>query len=319
MTLENGKILTPYGVFSGVSSASFYPGGRIKDLRLDEKNALITHAGELIPQYGANSLRRKYKPSVSFYQNGMVRSVSLEEQQAVQTPIGELPAELLTFYSTGELKRVFPLDGKLSGFWSEEDERGLNIPFRFAFDFTSFSAMLTGVCFYKSGNIKSVTLYPGEQITIRPEGAEIPVRTGFSLYEDGKLQSLEPAAPVKINTPAGVLAAYDRLSDGVNADHNSLSFDEQGRITGVTTEDSISVTKDGETRLFAPAEIRGEDDEEAMLVPLKVVFRYGVNTAVIRDAYGAEHSFGFGESFVIFPGIAGGGPPDCGGCASCSG
>lgn len=31
----------------------------------------------------------------------------------------------LTFYENGELKRVFPLDGKISGFWSEEEEKRL--------------------------------------------------------------------------------------------------------------------------------------------------------------------------------------------------
>jgi hypothetical protein len=67
---------------------------------------------QLIPFYGEDSLRRKYKASVTFYGNRALKAVSLDAQQEVLTPIGEMPAELVTFYDTGELKRVFPLDGK---------------------------------------------------------------------------------------------------------------------------------------------------------------------------------------------------------------
>lgn len=235
--MSEEKLLTPYGVFAGVVSTDYDEEGGIESITLDEKNVIVTHAGELIPFYGAETPRRKYKPAVTFHKNGMIRSVTLEEQQEVVTPIGTLPAELVTFYDTGELKRVFPLDGKISGFWSEEEEAALNIPLRFEFDFTSFTAIISGICFYKSGSIKSITLWPKEQIDITlPAIGAIKVRNGFSLYESGALESLEPAVPTKIMTPAGEKKVYDRHAVGVNADSNALTFDEEGNVTGFTRQ-----------------------------------------------------------------------------------
>ncbi|MDR3209611.1 MAG: hypothetical protein LBT36_03175, partial [Oscillospiraceae bacterium] len=127
--LLEGKLLQlPVGVFAGVEAVGRYPGGELEGVRLSERNMLVTHAGELIPYY-TETARRKLKYSVEFYKSGAVKAVALEDRQELQTPIGEFPAELVTFFETGELKRFFPLDGKISGFWSEEEERALGIPF----------------------------------------------------------------------------------------------------------------------------------------------------------------------------------------------
>lgn len=140
----------------------------------------------------------------------MVNAVSLEEQQNILTPIGEFPAELVTFYDTGELKRIFPLDGKISGFGSEEDERTLHVPFSFSFDFSEFTALLSSLCFYRSRAIRSIPLFPGEVISVRtPLGGEIRVRNGFSLYESRRLESAEPAVPTPVLTPIGLITTYD--------------------------------------------------------------------------------------------------------------
>jgi hypothetical protein len=282
----------------------YYPDGGVKSLRLEEKNVILTHAGELIPSYGEDSPRRKYKPSVSFHENGMIRSVSLEEQQEVMTPIGEFPAELVTFYDTGELKRVFPLDGKISGYWSEEDERQLGISFSFEFDFAAFRAMLVGLCFYKSGAVRSVTLFPGEEIDVSPNpGLTIRVRTGFSLAEDGTLTSLEPAAPTKINSPIGSLLAFDAGAAGVHADSNSLQFDALGRVTGLKTSgDRILVCRLGDGALisFAPQEVQGDDEEEgSVLLPLTLRFDYEEEIVSILDVDGTEHRFSFRDDYIV--------------------
>ncbi len=227
MTQENVR-QTLSDIYNDISDITYYKNGAVNGLRLNEKNMILTHAGQLIPYFGAESPRRKYKASITFHQNGALKSVSLDSQQDVLTPIGEMPAELVTFYDTGELKRIFPLDGKVSGFWSEEDERGLNVPLNFEFDFASFSALISGLCFYKNVCIRSVTLFPNEIIRIghEPNGT-IDVRHGFSLHESGRLQSLEPASPVKLRTPIGTLTAFDPNAVGINADMNSLCFDEQ--------------------------------------------------------------------------------------------
>lgn len=318
--MSEEKLQTPFGVYSGVISTDTFPDGMVKGIRLNEKNVIMTHAGELIPFYGEDSPRRKYKSSVTFHENGMIRSVSLEEQQEVMTPIGELPAELVTFYDTGELKRVFPLDGKISGFWSEEDERALNIPLRFDFDFTSFTAMISGLCFYKSGDIKSVTLFPGEQIELRHKAVgTMAVRQGFSLYEDGKLQSLEPLSPTKIKTPIGLLTAYDPNANGVNADKNAICLDEQGRISSVICGDKIFVKSSGAMFSFGPKEVCDDDDMSLGVIPLRIEFDYDHRlVTIISD--GTSGSYSFDHEYMIFSGTVnnpGCSDGDCAACALC--
>ena len=310
-------------MYNGISDITYYKDGTVNGLRFNEKNWILTHAGQLVPYYSEDSPRRKYKASVTFYPDGGLKAVSLDEQQEVVTPIGEMPAELVTFYDTGELKRVFPLDGKISGFWSEEDERGLNIPFNFEFDFTSFNAMLSGLCFYKSGHIKSITLYPDEiiKISLGP-GVVLDVRQGFSLFEDGRLRSLEPAQPAKLQTPVGIITAYDPNANGINADNNSLYLDEQGRIKSlVTAGDRIHVFRksDGASFTFLPKIVYTED-EVAELLTLKADFDYDGQTVLITDADGTEVGFSFDDTFVIYNnvvstlGCAGG---DCSSCSLC--
>jgi hypothetical protein len=235
---------------------------------------LVTHAGELVPAYNETP-RRKVKHSVEFYPGGTVRSVALEEQQEIQTPLGEFPAELVTFYESGELKRFFPLDGKLSGFWSEEDERALAIPLTFDLPFARFTAVISGIGLYENGSIRSLTLFPRERITVRTQYGMIATRIGFSLYPDGLLASLEPAEPVALKTPIGRLLAFDSNAIGINADTSSLTFARSGTVTGLITEQNrIAVqTPDGQLRMFRPVErISPIDDDETIIVGLTLAF-----------------------------------------------
>lgn len=282
--LNQNILQTPFGVFGGICTAEYYEDGSPKSLRLDKKNVVVTHAGELIPYYSGDSQRRKYKASVKFYPGGLIKAVSLDKQQEIITPIGEFPAELVTFYPTGELKRVFPLDGQISGFWSEEDERELNIPFSFDFGFGAFTAMLVGLCFYRSGGIRSITLFPNETISVHTPVGSLRVKNGLSLFENGRLQSLEPAGPQVIATPIGAVSACDVNAVGINADSNSVRFDESGRLISAVTSGSkiIAVAKDGSTRFFAPAEKRSPlDEKETITIPLKLDFDYRQDTVSI--------------------------------------
>ncbi|MDR2615540.1 MAG: hypothetical protein LBC28_03065 [Oscillospiraceae bacterium] len=189
--LDNGSIQTPFGVFAGVTSHRCYSGGELQGLSLGARNMLLTHAGELVPFY-TETPRRKQKFAVEYYKNGMLKAVALEEQQEVITPIGEMPAELVTFYDTGELLRLFPLDGKIGAYWGEADERALHIPLSFSFDFAEFTALIDCVCFYKSGAVRSVTLFPGETAELNTLTGSVLAERGFSLNEDGSLRSLSP-------------------------------------------------------------------------------------------------------------------------------
>jgi hypothetical protein len=273
--LNSKTLQLPSGVFGGVSSISCYSTGELEGIRLSEGNRILTGAGRLAPAF-TETARRKNKYSVEFYKSGMVKAVALESQQDIITPIGNFPAELVTFYETGELKRFFPLDGKISGFWSEADERALNRSIQIDLGFTRFAAALNGMAFYKSGKLKSVSLYPGEIINVSTIYGAVSVRTGFSLYETGELDSLEPACPYPIDTPIGRVFAYDPNAWGLGADANSLAFDPDGRVRKLTTiSTKISATGDDGLCFFEPIErLHPLDDEKTVIDGLEIRFDY---------------------------------------------
>ena len=317
--LGNGHIQMPFGILGGVSSLRKGKNGVLQAVSLTENNVIVTHAGDLYAAY-TETPRRKHKPSVEFYENGLVKAVALEEQQDVITPIGELPAELVTFYESGELHRVFPVDGLISGFWSEEEEREMNIPLTFDFGFTVFTAMLSSLCFYKSGAIKSVTLYPGEVITVHTPLGPFSVRHGFSLYETGELQSFEPAEPVHIQTPVGKLTAFDTMSVGVSADENSVTLSESGQVIGLKTGANRIMAQAGGGPVCWHKPVQKPhpcSDELAHFQPLELLF--DEDSVTITDD--APHIYPLKTSHftvsVFHDGSMGCSPADCAGCSLC--
>ena len=318
--LENNMIQLINGVLAGVESYSCYPDGELLGVKLSEKNMLVTHAGELVPAYTENH-RRKNKYSVEFYQSAKIKKIALDEMQEVKTPLDELPAELVTFYESGELKRVFPLDGKISGMWSEQEEKALAIPLSFELPFTAFSAVIGGIAFYKSGVIRSITLFPCETVPISTSLGEIIAHNGFSLYESGKLESLEPSAPVVIQTPIGALSAFDPNAAGVNADINSLVFDEDGKIIELTTVNNrVAAQSENEPPLlFAPREVVNPLDGESTITEgLKISFDY--DTGMVQFTEGKRETILpiSGGSFTISAHSASTFTCSHADCASCS-
>ena len=320
----NGDLLvTPYGAFAGVSSRQWYESGELGGLTLAERNAVVTHVGELIPLYDPDGMRRKTKRSVTFYKTGMIRSVSLQEQQEISTPIGEFPAELVIFYDTGELSRFFVTDGQLSGFWTLKDERAYNVELAFDLGFTIFRAMLTGIAFYKSGAMRSLTLFPDETIDVTlPNGFPLRARIGFSFFESGALESVEPAKPTAIKTPIGTIEAYDSAAIGVHADRNSLRFDEAGRLRAITTATTrLSVfPKSGAFALLSPQVVPSAlDPERTEITPLTLEFDYESGT--FAADIGQKHAFRMDDTVVAsrFDMQAEGCSPEaCANCKLCS-
>lgn len=319
MVLGDKKLQTAYGIFGGVDTFTCYPQGELDGIRLSEKNMVVTEVGELVPAYTETS-RRKNKPSVEFDRQGMVISVALELQQEIMTPIGELPAELVKFYSTGELHRVFILDGQLSGFWTEEEERERNIPLSFDLGFSEFSAMINGLCFYKSGEIKSITLFPGEKIWVQTPLGKVETRVGLSLYESGNLKSVEPAEVVTVETPIGKIASYDPEQIGINADMNSLSFTEDGRILSLTTCDNgvFVQTGEGVMETHTPqVKFHPLYDDVLTVSGLKLEFDYDSEEVVIRNHRYSLEACGFTVEPFQQPG-AYCSPVDCANCTLCN-
>jgi hypothetical protein len=203
--------------------------------------------------------------------------------------------------------------------WTEEEEKTLAIPFTFDLSFTKFTAIINGVGFYKSGDIRSITLFPGEAITIQTAYGDIQARNGFSLYESGELESLEPLNPALLKTPIGAIAAFDPNAIGVNADSNSLVFDVSGRVASlITVSNRIAVTEGEHFKTFSPREVVNPLDDETMITEgLKISFDYNENTVTFEE--NAEKStFSLNEGFTVIPFNGSAFTCSPSDCASCS-
>ena len=280
---------------------------------------IVTEVGELVPAYTENG-HRKNKPSVEFNRQGMIVSVALEEQQEVLTPIGELPAELVKFYGTGELHWVFVVDGQISGFWSEEEERERNIPLSFDLGFASFTALLNGLNFYRDGAIQSITLYPGETIQVETPLGEVETKVGLSLYESGALKSVEPAETILVITPIGQIAAFDTQQQGINADSNSLEFTEEGQIKALVTCDHAIYVQTGEGLMekFTPKIVPHPlEDDSIFIQGLKIAFDYEADEVILEERHFSRKDCGFTLEPFVNP-MQHCSPADCASCSLCS-
>ena len=265
----------------GITSFTTYDGGELKECKLKDYNLIGTKYGDFVPQYGNPGVRTKQLKVLSFHKNGKIKSISLEQQTEVSTSIGIFPAELVTFFEDGSINSLFPLNGQISGFWSEEEEGALAQKYDFTFPFGNFSAKIIGLRFYQDGKVRSLILWPTERITIDTPIGKIPIRTGFKLFEDGSIESVEPAVPVPVKTPIGSINAYDANALGIDADKNSLGFDRNGRLTSLATFDIIMARKsNGEKKVIFP-KLKPGLMEEYEKVPIKLLF--GDDTVTIDD------------------------------------
>jgi len=269
----------------------------------------------LVPLFQDNEVRRKTGKPITFYPNGCLKNLPLQDQTGIPTPLGLLPSEYLAFYEAGSLRRVFPLDGKLSGYWTEEDERNLAYEMDFQFSCGRFKSRIIGIQFYPNGSVQSITLWPGELVTVKSP-LPIEVRTGLSFYPGGELKTLEPARPTPVQTPVGTVYAYNCQALGLNGDANSLCFSEEGTLMSLlTSTDEIEITgKTGEKHLFRPGLSPNLFNPEVMdPVPLKVEFA-GNKILLYQD--GVKEFNILDHTFAVKPLASQAG---CSGCSSCTG
>jgi len=274
--MKNGDVMeTKYGTLQGISSVELYPDGGLKECVTNEKLVLETNYGKLIPQYESEGIRRRYMKTLAFYPNGILKKIVLEEQTEVETRIGTLNAELIHFYENGKIKRVFPLNGKITGYWTEDNEYELAKNIKFVFDFGIYEKKAINILFYESGNIKSITFWPKEFLSIITPIGKIGVRFGLGLYESGKVRSLEPAYPVVVETPIGKITAFDVNANGVNGDINSLNLYEDGSLCSLVTSTDVIILTDekGEEIFFRPGVCTGGLEEEVDVLPLHIKFQ----------------------------------------------
>ena len=187
-----------------------------------------TRYGELTPYGGASDYRKKYRTAVDHYKDGSVKSVYLQEPVELRFPAGVYQAELITFYEDGSAKRVFPLYGQISAYWSIEEEVE-NAPY---YDFEVSGEILRirpqCILFYPSGKIRAVTLWPGDEISVLTPVGRIRSKLGFELYESCALRSIEPVYGTVINTPEGEIRPYRYRPVMMHAENATLGFTEDG-------------------------------------------------------------------------------------------
>jgi hypothetical protein len=262
----------------------------------------------MVPNYAFDDARKKYAPSLSFYESGALRHIRLSSPKMVKLQGGKLfPAEKLLFYESGALKRLFPTDGRISGYWSLADERKLNRKIDLKLPFGSFSLYLSILSFYESGELKSLTLWPGEELSIPLPGdlGMVSVGAGFSLYENGDLQSVEPKSPIKVPTPLGEMEAFDPEAAGITADDNSLKFTPDGKLSALKSLVIIEGTSETGPVLLSPAvKPHHFRDKGKMHIPLSLKFE-GDLLRASRDIPGEPRlSFELGKGVRIRPYIA---------------
>jgi hypothetical protein len=269
---------TAYGTLEGVEFKTLYSNGKIDGCLVNRENTLETPYGKLVPQYLAEDMGRRPVKPLYFYKSGAIKSIALQERTLLRTPVGSMHAELVTFHESGKIKRVFPLDGRLSGFWTSKNEYELAETVTIASPLGNLTARFIGLQFYESGALRSVTLWPGEFISLNTPVGELRIRTGIAFHEDGKIRSLEPAGVVRVETPVGLMTAYDNDPQGIHGDLNSLQFSPDGSLLALkTTADEILVVdRSGSEYRFSPGlKDNPCGSERKVVVPLKVRFSAG--------------------------------------------
>lgn len=293
-----------------------YPDGTLRDCVVSKPHQLVTSVGNLVPLFEDNEIRRKTGKPITFYPNGQVKNLPLQDQTGIPTSLGTVPAEHVTFYEDGSLHRLFPRDGKLSGYWTEEDERDLAYELELALAGGRFKSRVIGIQFYSGGAVKSITLWPGEMVLVNSPLGPLEVRTGISFYPEGQLKSLEPAHPIPVQTPIGIICAYDSQALGLNGDVNSLGFSATGELVSLTTStDEVELTgQTGAKYLFKPGYQPNLLDPEVLdPVPLKMEF---TGNKILFDQEGKQEFNITDYTFTVKSLKL---PTGCSGCTNCAG
>jgi hypothetical protein len=145
----------------------------------------------------------------------------------------------------------------------------------------------------------------------------MPVRIGFKLFEDGNIESVEPAEQITVKTPIGPISAYDKNALGLDADKNSLRFDRKGGLISLITFDTVIVRKsNGNGKMISPKLRPGLMDDEFEETPIKLLFDY--DTVIINDGFKAV-DYKVAECTFRIIHSSNKGIKNCGNCSGCSG
>jgi hypothetical protein len=210
---------------------------------LNEANEIKCKYGRFIPNYEFESPRKKYRPSLEFFKNGQLYSMYLEKPYEMDIiypdPIlngQRFKGEMVTFYQNGNIKRLFPYYGKISGYWSEEDEYDMAEYMHINLWGEEYVVKPRCIFFDEDSRmIKSLILGYRDEVVIPTKYGDIKTKVGFSLYEDGKLRTLEPVFGTKIQINGKTYEPFDFYATNIHADNNSMWFDKEGNIIKLKT------------------------------------------------------------------------------------
>jgi hypothetical protein len=309
---------TRCGVLHHIGEYSLYADGSMKECMFLGEVELTTEYGSLIPQYEFEDNRRKYIYSLSCYKGGSIRRIALNDKTVIPTPIGKKEAELVMFYQSGKLKRLFPLNGRISAYWDENDEYKLAKEDRIELPCGIIKAKVIAYSFYENGVVRDLTFWPKETIKLVTPLGEIRARIGVSFYQDGSIKSLEPSFPVSVQTPIGRIKAFDYNASGISGDQNSLLFTGTGAVQELITSGMKITIQDREGKtlaVFSPVQDLDEDGLEVSFTALKLAFENNkvcFNASSVYDI--TEHTFIIEAYHRKVPGMC----SDCAECGKCS-
>ena len=196
----------------------------------DKFDIINTKYGNLLPCSGASDYRKKHRCAVCLYDSGALRSVYLEEPQVLSFPSGDFQAELITFYEDGNAKRIFPLYGQISAYWSIEEEAEYAPEYDFEIAGGTYRIKPECIFFYPSGKIRSITLWPSDELSIKTPAGLIKTKLGIELYENGSIRSIEPVYGTVISTPSGDIRPFRYRPVMMHAENATLKFTEDGKL-----------------------------------------------------------------------------------------
>ncbi|MGM0509211.1 MAG: hypothetical protein ACQERZ_08660 [Fusobacteriota bacterium] len=251
-----------------LSNVDLYSDGMVKSGFPTKKYSFFTKYGELIPQYRNDRQRDKTGSSLEFFKTGELKKISLQNRIAIQTEIGKIPAELILFYKGGKLRKIFPLNGKLSGFWTEKEEYSLAEKVMINNGKYKFYNKLINVEFYESQKLKRIVVWPKERIDLEVNGKVIKVKNGISFFENGTVKSFEPAEDLLMDTSIGKLNVQNSVVNDGLGNKFSTELNSDGTVKKiVTTKDRIKVFSGGELFETIEPELIPSWCNEQFLIP----------------------------------------------------
>lgn len=272
---------TKYGMLRGITRASYHENGNLERCTLEQPTKITLPGGVFVPQYEdqyADDRRRKQlTKSLTFYEDGTIASIVLQDATSVTTGVGDVPAEMINFHENGTIKRIFPVYGTISAFWTEADEHRASPELTLDLPTGPFKGKIINLAFYPTGEFKSVTLWSADFLVLQTPAGSIRTRIGFCLYQDGNVKSVEPDSVLKVDTPIGEIPAFDPDALGMDGSNNSLVFARDGSIESLFTSTAqVRVTsKEGEEHVHSPALRLGHFADVVVADPMKISFSNG--------------------------------------------